>query len=184
MNTPSESDKQFRTIGQEPLQWLEKAQGQRYCAEVLKNHLLENLALPRARRRVETLGLVNSTLFLLGQAFENLIKGVMVAKDPGLVDFDLFDIKNLKKVDGGHGISSLACALVSLESDEEELLDRLQESIYWAGRFPIPLTSKRYYESNHPVNKHQFNVIDFEVSDRLFNKLERELRKFRVEPNW
>jgi hypothetical protein len=136
MDTSSETDKQFRSIGQEPLQWLEKAQGQRYCAEVLKNHLLENLNVSPARRRIETLGLVNSTLFLLGQAFENLIKGVMVAKDPGLVDFDLFDIKNLKKVDGGHGIRSLASALITLESDEEELLDRLQESIFWAGVFP------------------------------------------------
>ena len=179
MQTRAESDETYRLLGQESLQWLEKAQGLRYCAVILKTHLLEIIDSPPASRRVETLGVVNSTLLLLGFAFENLIKGVKIAQNPNLVDRDRFDIKPWRKADAGHGITTLAKSLVTLTSDEEELLNRLQESILWAGRFPIPLTSGRYHDSHSPVNKHQFSTTDFEVAERLFERLEKELMKFR-----
>src|SRR5690349_17203532 len=102
MMTRAESDKQYKMIGQESLHWLEKAEGLRYSAEVLKDHLVENLNTPPATRRVETLGLVNSALLLLGFGFENLIKGVKVAKDPSLVDLDGLNIKAWKKKESGH----------------------------------------------------------------------------------
>jgi hypothetical protein len=179
MLTRSESDEQYRMLGQESLHWLEKAQGLRYCAEVLKNHLVENWNTPPATRRVETLGLVNSALLLLGFGFENLIKGVKVAKDPTLVDLDGLNIKTWKKVESGHGISSFAKALITLDSHEEELLDRLQEFVVWAGRYPIPLKSERYHASHSPINKHQMSIADFEVAALLFDKLEKELKKSR-----
>lgn len=69
MQTRAESDEQYKLLGQESLQWLEKAQGLRYCAGTLKTHLLEIINSPPASRRVETLGVVNSTLLLLGLAF-------------------------------------------------------------------------------------------------------------------
>ena len=179
MMTRSESDEQYKMIGQESLHWLEKAQGLKYCARVLKEHLLEIIDSPPASRRVETLGVVNSTLLLLGLAFENLIKGVKVAQEPNLVDLNRFDIKLWKKEDGGHGIRTFAKSLVSLSPHEEELLDRLQEAVFWSGRFPIPLKSERYHQSHHPVNKHQFSTMDFEVAEGLFEKLEKELITFR-----
>ncbi len=179
MPTRAESDEQYKLLGQESLQWLEKAQGLRYCAGILKTHLLEVIDAPPASRRVETLGVVNSTLLLLGLAFENLIKGVKIAENPNLVDRDRFDIKLWRRDDGGHGITTLAKSLVTLTSDEEELLNRLQESILWAGRFPIPLTSGRYHDSHSPVNKHQLSTADFDVADRLFDRLEEQLMKFR-----
>jgi hypothetical protein len=179
MATRSESDEQYKMVGQDSLQWLEKAQGLKYCAQILRDHLQENIDVAPASRRVETLGLVNSTLLMLGLAFENLIKGVKIAEDPTLVNLNGFDIKAWKKLDGGHGIKSLAQSLLILESDEEELLDRLQESIFWAGRFPIPLKSERYHESRIPINKHQLSMIDFGVAEQLFSKLEKELIRFR-----
>jgi len=179
MVTRSESKEQYKMRGQESLHWLEKAQGLRYCAGVLKTHLLETIDTPPASRRVETIGVVNSTLLLLGFAFENLIKGVKIAEDSSLVDLDRFNIKSWRKDDGGHGIKTLAASLITLTSAEGELLDRLQESIFWAGRFPIPLTSERYHESNNPVNKHQLSAGDFETTDQLFEKLQEQLMKFR-----
>lgn len=160
--------------------WLEKAQGLRYCAEMLNTHLLEDLInSPPASRRVEMNGVVSSTLLLLGLAFENLIKGVDVARDPNLVNLDRLDLRLWRHEDGGHGIRNFAKSLVTLDTDEEELLDRLQESIFWAGRFPIPVKSERYYESHSPVNKHRLSTADFSVVARLFEKLEAELRKLR-----
>ena len=179
MPTRAESDEQYKLLGQESLQWLEKAQGLKYCAEILKTHLLEIVNAPPASRRVETLGVVNSTLLLLGLAFENLIKGVKIAQNPNLVDQDRFDIRLWRREDGGHGITTLAKSLLTLTSYEEELLDRLQEHILWAGRFPIPLTSVRYHDSHSPINKHQLSTADFDVANRLFDRLEKELMRFR-----
>jgi hypothetical protein len=59
-----------------------------------------------------------------------------------------------------------------LEPDEEELLDRLQEYIVWAGRFPIPTNSGRYHQNLSPVNKHHFGTADVVIADHLFAKFE------------
>jgi hypothetical protein len=179
MTTRAESDERYQLLGRESLQWLEKAQGLRYCSGILKTHLLEIVKTPPASRRIETLGVVSSAMLLLGLAFENLIKGVKVAENPNLVGQDRFNISSWRRNDAGHGIKALAQSVVTLTSDEEELLDRLQESILWAGRFPIPLTSNRYHDSHSPVNKHQLSTADFEIADQLFDKLEKELTRFR-----
>jgi len=180
MTTLSESEELYELSGKEALMWLEKAQGHRYCAGILKNHVLEMVGnnTPAWSRRIETLGVVSSTLLLLGLAFENLIKGVYVARNPTLVDRTRLD-RSLWKADGGHGITDFAKALMKLAPEEEELLDRLQEYVVWAGRFPIPTKSGRYHQNLSPVNKHQFSTADFEVADRLFEKLKERLIKYR-----
>lgn len=65
MTTLSESDELYELSGKDALMWLEKAQGQRYCVGVLKDRLVEmvNEAVPASSRRVETLGVVSSTMF-------------------------------------------------------------------------------------------------------------------------
>ncbi len=80
---------------------------------------------------------MSSTLLLLGLAFEDLIKGVDIARDPSLVNLKSLN-RSLWKDDSGHAIRKFAKSLMTLDSDEEELLDRLQEAVVWAGRFPIP----------------------------------------------
>src|ERR1041384_5928619 len=169
----------MNSAANEPLIWLEKAQGLRYCARILKEKLLEmvNDTSP-ASRRIETLGVVSSTLLLLGLAFENLIKGVYVARHPTLVDRTRLD-RSLWQSDSGHGILDFAKAMTKLEPDEEELLDRLQEYIVWAGRFPIPTNSGRYHQNLSPVNRHHFGTADFVIADRLFAKFENQLMYFR-----
>jgi hypothetical protein len=180
MVTRSESEELYELSGSEALIWLEKAQGLRYCAGILKDQLLEltNNETPAWSRRIETLGIVSSTMLLLGLAFENLIKGVYVARKPTLVDRTKLD-RSLWQSDGGHGISEFAETLIRLEPDEEELLDRLQEYIVWAGRFPIPTKSGRYHQNLSPLNKHHFSIADFDTADRLFEKLKELLLQFR-----
>lgn len=180
MTTRSESEELYELSGSEALIWLEKAQGLRYCAGILKDKLVEmwNETSP-VSRRVETLGVVSSTMLLLGLAFENLIKGVYVARKPALVDRIRLD-RSLWQTDGGHGIRDFAKSLMRLEPDEEELLDRLQEYVVWAGRFPVPTKAGRYHQNLSPVNKHQFSTADFDTADRLFGKLKELLLQFRA----
>src|SRR5687767_5965269 len=122
MTTLSESEELYELSGKEALIWLEKAEGHRYCAKILKGHLLEMVGgkTPAWTRRVETLGVVSSVLLLLGLAFENLIKGVYVAQNPRLVDRKRLD-RSLWQSDGGHGIADFAKNLMRLTPEEEEL---------------------------------------------------------------
>jgi len=180
MTTVAESEELYELSGREALVWLEKAEGQRYCAGIMKDHLvlLVNGHAPAWSRRVEMLGVVSSTMLLLGLSFENLIKGVYVARNPALVDRARLD-RSLWRADGGHGIRVFAKSLIALEQVEEDLLDRLQEYVVWAGRFPIPTKSGRYHQNRSPVNKQQFSVADFDVADQLFEKLKKQLMQFR-----
>ena len=181
MLSRSESEELYELSGSDALIWLEKAEGHRYCARILKNQLLEMVnddSTPAWSRRIETLGVVSSTLLLLGLTFENLIKGVYVARNPALVDRTRLD-RSLWQSDGGHGITAFAKTLMTLTPEEEELLDRLQEYIVWAGRFPIPTKSRRYHQNLSPVNKHQFGTAYFAVADLLFEKLKEQLMKSR-----
>lgn len=176
--TRDESEKLYELVGKDAGIWLEKAQGLKYCALILRNHLLASVDTPPNKRRVETNGLFDSTLLLLGLAFENLIKGAYIAQEPERVDKMRLD-RSLWQADSGHGISEFAKSLTHLNPDEEDLLQRLQESIVWASRFPIPTKSSRYHDSRSPVNKRQLSTRDFEVADGLFKKLEEILIRTR-----
>jgi hypothetical protein len=173
-----ESERLYYSLGSDPLHWLEKAQGLKYGAEVLKHKLVVSMEVAPADRRIETLGLVMSSMLLLGLAMENLIKGVYVAKNPNLVARERIDL-SLWAEDSGHGIASFAKTLTPLEHDEEELLRRLQEHVVWAGRYPIPTKSTRFHNSLHPDNLRRLNTEDFRVADRLFVKLAELLHAAR-----
>jgi hypothetical protein len=180
MVTRSESDELYELSGKEALIWLEKAQGLRYFAGILKDQLLAMVDddSPAWNRRIETLGVVSATMLLLGLAFENLIKGVYVAQNPALVDRTRLD-RSFWQADSGHGIKDFAKALTRLEPDEEELLDRLQEYVVWAGRFPIPTKSGRYHQNLSPTRKQRFSTDDLVIGDRLFEKLKELLIRYR-----
>lgn len=176
--TRNESEKLYELIGKDAAIWLEKAQGLKYCALILKNHLLASVDTPPSRRRVETNALFDSTLLLLGLAFENLIKGAYIAQEPERVDKYRLD-RSSWQADSGHGISEFAKTLTHLDTEEEDLLQRLQESIVWASRFPIPTKSSRYHDSRSPVNKRRLSTRDFKVAEDLFNRLEEILMRDR-----
>jgi hypothetical protein len=174
----NESEKTYELIGRDALIWLEKAQGLKFCALILKDQLVASIQIPPNERRVETNALFDCTLLLLGLAFENLIKGVHVARNPNLVDKKRLN-RSLWQADKGHAIVEFAESLMPLSADEEDLLQRLQESIVWASRFPIPTKSSRYHNSIWPVNKRRLSTRDFEIAESLFQKLEQILMKAR-----
>ena len=80
------------------------------------------------------LQLFHTYLMLSGFALENLLKGILVAREPTLTD------KIVSKKIKHHKLEDLF-KLVGIEIDETEsvMVERLTESIIWAGRYPIPL---------------------------------------------
>ena len=174
----AESERLFQLTGTDSLRWLSIARSLKYSAEVLRDRLIESMKIPAMFRQTETEGLLMSSMLLLGLAIENLVKGVYVAKNPEVVDERKIDSSGWK-TDGGHGIADFVKAFISVDQEEEELLVRLQEYIIWAGRYPIPNKSTRFYNSRYPVNKRYLNTRDFRIVDGLFDKLTEVLHNAR-----
>jgi hypothetical protein len=96
-----------------------------------------------------------------------------------LIDDRLNLPNKLPSTGEGHAIAEFAKSLTLLTRDEEDFLERLQESIVWASRFPIPTKSSRYHDSISPVNKRRISTQDFEMAESLFQKLEDKLLEAR-----
>lgn len=81
--------------------------------------------------------------FLMGQAFENLLKGIIIAHGKpagfnGKIDesFAKHRINNL--------LEKLDSSQCTLSSEERAILVELQQYVEWAGRYPIPKSADNY----------------------------------------
>jgi hypothetical protein len=74
-------------------------------------------------------------LLLVGLSLENALKGLMIAKNPSLVESKIkWKIKG-----GSHNLIELYKQTgLSAKTDEIELLDALTRAVLWAGRYPVP----------------------------------------------
>jgi len=80
-------------------------------------------------------------LFMVGLAFENLIKGLLISRNPDLVK----NGKLSKKISRGHGLSDLLNkAEIQLSEEENIFVNRLSDSVLWAGRYPTPTNEKKW----------------------------------------
>ncbi|MDF9798597.1 hypothetical protein OKW21_003860 [Catalinimonas alkaloidigena] len=157
------------SIAADSLVWLEQAELLNISAisiyqNLIKSYSNHNLS-PSARSKA-TMGFMGSYMLLSGYAFENLIKGVSIArfKDESL---DILKQKrwNYRK---GHGISSIARDLIDdVTKDELDLLSRFEEFVIWGGRYPVPLKESMYSQSY----KLRLKGKDFQVRNKLFNRL-------------
>jgi hypothetical protein len=81
------------------------------------------------------LGLPQIAQMLFGLALEVLLKGLLIARKPELVQGDQLT----PALTGNHSLGALLdLAAITLTGEERELADRLSESIRWAGRYPVP----------------------------------------------
>jgi hypothetical protein len=79
--------------------------------------------------------LLPSFLLLSGLAIENALKGLLVSKDPSVVESKI----QWKVGSGGHDLGELFKRNGFFPtSDEHEFLDALTQAVLWAGRYPVP----------------------------------------------
>lgn len=118
--------------------------------------------------RVKKLAYFHSFMLLTGLAFENLIKGILIGRCKTIVNQESIDTSHWGGK-SGHGIEELARKVTSISSDESNLLKRLQESLIWGGRYPIPKTSGVYF-----ANRDLLSLLptDFVLINNLFLRLE------------
>jgi hypothetical protein len=73
--------------------------------------------------------------FLMGLAFENMVKGILVARDSSLVSSG----KLSRDLAGSHNLLALFEKVgLELSAEDRDLLRRLGECVLWAGRYPVP----------------------------------------------
>src|SRR5687768_311043 len=145
-----EAEKLFELIGQDAQMWLEQAKQLKMSADVILVELEKILPLSQVLPgvRVKKVAYIHSFMLLTGMAFENLIKGILVGRDKTVVDQQKID-NRLWNVRGGHGIAELGKRVTSLTPDESDLLKRLEEYLFWAGRYPLPLNSDVYFKGQN-----------------------------------
>jgi hypothetical protein len=79
-------------------------------------------------------------LFLIGLALENLLKGLLVARDGSLVSEG-----RLSSEVANHKLSSLfQRAGITLSPEQRAFVERLSESVTWAGRYPVPKSEDKF----------------------------------------
>ncbi len=155
----------FEIIARSPHAWLMAAKQLKRAADLIRQELTKVLAVyPRRRAHYEDLARFKSYRLLSGLAIENLVKGILGGRNPGVVSPDKFDLSRIACSKGGHDLLKLAQqAAPTLSDDERDILARLATFVIWAGKYPIHLRST---ETVHP----SFVSTDPELVDKLFTK--------------
>jgi hypothetical protein len=135
MNNSNE-EKIYELLGQSPLAWLDQAEFLKMSATLILEKLIEirNIGQAQPGIREQKLAFTQSFMLLMGMSFENLIKGVHIAKTPRLSIEDRIKIWNSYR--GGHGISGLIKLVTSTSAKEKNLL-RCCGLHYLGGRLAI-----------------------------------------------
>jgi hypothetical protein len=173
MNNSNEEDI-YELLGQNPSSWLEQAELLKMSAMLILEKLIEIRDVGQAQPgiREQKLAFTHSYMMLMGLSFENLIKGVHIANTPSLSLEDRIKIWTTYR--GGHGISGLIKLVTSTSVKEENLLRRLEEYAFWAGRYPIPRDKNQYRSAQKYRNL--FPLQDPPLCNTLFERLASMLR--------
>lgn len=87
--------------------------------------------------------LIEVYFLLMGYSIENLLKGIVLSKQPGLLDKDKGKLSNTILT---HNLVKLAknCD-INITLDERHLLEALTTSIVWEGKYPTPKEEDSMY---------------------------------------
>jgi hypothetical protein len=165
-------EKTFALLAADPGAWVEQAQGMAIAAEPIHKSLIEILHESQNRPgiRLRKLAYVRAYMLLMGFGFENLLKGIAVKR--GLLETNpKLTFRGLSHEKGGHCLTGLARSLeLALTPDEKQYLERLEEYVHWAGRYPVSLTPDTYVGA-HSASRLSFITSDPTLGGILFDRL-------------
>jgi hypothetical protein len=166
----AEDENLFTAIGRDPSMWLAQARQHKLVADALLPHLWDAINRRMLRRGSvdEQFAFIHGYMFNVGLAIENLVKGIEIAADPNLVSLERVDTTILPRA--GHGITDGIRRHLTLTREETLLVRRVEEYLFWAGRYPVPVKIGDYRTAEKKLLR-TFNSDDPEVLDSLINKL-------------
>lgn len=137
----------FKLLAADGQMWLAQANQLKVVADSILPNVDEAFRIPPALpgAQEKRFAFFHSYMLLTGMAFENLIKGILIQRDKTLVTRERIESGILHRC--GHGISDGAKGLLPLTAHEFNLLQRIEEYLFWAGRYPVPLGSGTYHNS-------------------------------------
>ncbi len=178
-NLASDYKNTFSIIATDSFAWLEQAQCLQIASKPILKCLLEiaNESQTIDHVRLKKLSFVSTYMLIMGFAFENLLKAIAVSRR--LITLNNSKLKfdsSLPKTKSQHSLSQYCKALkVELTSEETDYLKRIEEYVYWAGRYPLPINSSEYIKCCSE-NLLSFSTTDTRISDNLFTKLSELLK--------
>ncbi len=113
------------------------------------------------------------SVMLSGFALENLLKGILVARDPSRVG----SAEQLFSWGHDHDLVLLAAdAKIALSRTEQRVMRRLTDYTTWAGRYPSARKVRHMAARTHaPTGGATWDGADNEVVDRLYGSLRQML---------
>lgn len=130
-------DDQHRRLGEEPITWVNSADPLLYAFDLVS----KEAEIYIEDRDPKKIGLFKVATMLGSVAIENLLKGIIVQKKQEKRE-PLFDKKGKFCIDTHNLLELSEIAEVDLTPEENILLEKLEQFIRWAGRYPIPLRSE------------------------------------------
>ena len=133
------ANEQYRLACKEPYLWMQKAGEVRRAADVLWGIFELELTSHSTGKYSHGPFFGDTALMLYGLVVENLFKALLTDRGLSASPTGNFSQKS-------HDLLALATKLDFLLDDSEaELLERLQNFVEWAGRYPIPLYADGLY---------------------------------------
>lgn len=163
----------YALIATDPGSWAGLAREMSVAAEPILQDLLrissQSQNLPGIR--LKKLAYVRAYMLLMGFCFENLFKAIAAKRGLLTTNPDLRFDGRLAKEKGGHGLTGIARVLqLDLSPSERKYLQRLEEYVHWAGRYPVALKRGTYVDA-HSSRRLSFITSDPRLGTDLFDKL-------------
>jgi hypothetical protein len=167
-----ELERIYEIIGKDPQTWLAQARQLKISADAILPALEEALSLPPSSPGTQEtrFAYIHSYMLLNGLVFENLIKGILIGRNPVHVTKEKITRGILTR--GGHGIANGAKNILTptLIDQELDLLKRMEEYLLWAGRYPLPLQFDTYKNSEEQALR-RYTSNDRAIINHLFDRL-------------
>jgi hypothetical protein len=170
----------FKGLNDE-LQWLESADKLKHGADLLFTAYSESCGLsPEERSQTDDRKMDGVATLLYGLAMENILKAALLKEGIAKIDAD-GSIDWI--VDGASEHDLLAICrsskLISLNVNQEKLMQRLSAFVHWAGKYPTPwklTNTKKEFKGlllkNQPKAAPITMPVEFRVEDKvLFDEI-------------
>ena len=168
---------EYELLGRDPHAWVRLARTMRDAANLVLPSLSDAFPGGRTRdrdMRRQQLFLMQPYQLLAGYAVELLLKAILISRRPEILSDGALSPKAWTGRSNGHALQALATeAQVQLNSDEQDLLFRLECFVTWSGRYPVPTKSVNYPEGSKSSGERTFKTSDPRLIANLCDRLER-----------
>jgi hypothetical protein len=181
MTTMNEKYDEFEKYASNPETWLSEASRHISVWKVLSTHT-EKLLVKGGYQVEEYAGCRKAALFHAGIAIENALKANLVQQDPTIISNGTID-KSKFGNKGGHGLVGLANrVLPKLSSKEQRLLRKLEENVFWAGKYSVPSKAETLYDREIKTSLRLAFYGEQEVLQGLYDTLVRLIENVPLPP--